>query len=84
MSSATGPRSAELLGLGDIARLLGRQPATAYQWKWRGLLPPPAQTVSGRPLWSRRAIEAWAAETGRPLAPVDQSTAASTVDAGRG
>lgn len=62
-------KTTDQVGLGDIASLLGVAPKTAYQWKWRGLLPPPALTISGRPLWTRAAIVAWAEQSGRTLAP---------------
>lgn len=59
----------ELLGLRDIARLLGVAPATPQKWRTRRLLPPPDVVASGLPLWRRETIEAWAANRRGPGRP---------------
>jgi predicted site-specific integrase-resolvase len=61
----------EPVGLREIADRLGVQPQSAYNWRTRGVLPPPRWTVSGQPVWSwQRDIEPWARRTGR-LTPPD-------------
>lgn len=57
----------DLLGLAEIAELLGIRRASVDQLRWRGVLPEPDAMVSGRPLWHRETIERWARETGRQL-----------------
>ena len=59
------PAVADPVGLSDIADRLGVEQETAKRWKLRGLLPPPKWTVSGRPAWEWKTIEAWARKTGR-------------------
>jgi len=56
------------VGLSDIARRFHVKPQTAYQWKYRGLLPEPRWVVSGQPAWDANDITTWAASrlgTGR-------------------
>ena len=54
-----------LLGLMEIADLLGVQHETCHRWRFRGIMPEPDWTVSGTPVWERATITAWARETGR-------------------
>lgn len=68
----TGPPFAEWrggrsrpVGLDEIAKELGVKRTTADQWRHRGVLPEPAWTVSGSPVWIWSDIEVWARETGR-------------------
>ncbi|HEX6956293.1 MAG TPA: hypothetical protein VF156_15570 [Agromyces sp.] len=51
----------------EIARALGVEPATVWQWKVRGLLPDAPWTVSGKPAWPWGVIEKWATDTGRAI-----------------
>lgn len=55
----------EPVGLIDIAARLGVEINTAHVWHYRGLLPEPPWTVSGRPAWNWPDIEQWAKETDR-------------------
>lgn len=56
------------VGAVEIALALGVQPATVWQWKQRGLLPPDTGwMVSSHPVWDWRRIEKWAAKTGRKI-----------------
>lgn len=61
--------SADPIGLADIAELLGVERGTVAKWRYRGVLPEPTWTVSGRPAWARDVIERWAVETGRLESP---------------
>jgi predicted DNA-binding transcriptional regulator AlpA len=54
-----------VLGLAEIADLLGVSRQTVDQWRTRGRLPEPDGTVGGRPAWRTETITAWAAQTGR-------------------
>lgn len=54
-----------VVGLADIADRLDVSRTTVDQWKWRGVLPSPKWSISGRPAWDWPDIEAWAKETGR-------------------
>lgn len=49
----------------DIATRLGVKPETVHQWSWKGRMPAPTWTFSGRPVWMWAVIETWAADTGR-------------------
>ena len=49
------------VGLKEIAERLGVRRGTVDIWHHRGLLPAPKWTVGGRPAWSWRTIEKWAA-----------------------
>lgn len=60
MSATTLP-----VGAVEIAERLAVKPETVHQWAYRGLLPEPRWTVSGRPAWNWPTIERWARETGR-------------------
>lgn len=58
-------RIEDLVGLAEIAELVGVGRNTVDQWRRRGILPDPLTTVSGNPVWARQDIEAWALESGR-------------------
>lgn len=58
----------DLVGLMEIAEMFGVELNTPRMWRKRGRLPEPDWMVSTTPVWYRRTIVAWAAETGRVLA----------------
>jgi hypothetical protein len=63
LSAATAP---EPVGLAEIARRSGVKLQTAQMWNWRGLLPPPRWTVSGKPAWDwHQDIVPWFNRSGR-------------------
>jgi predicted DNA-binding transcriptional regulator AlpA len=55
----------DIVGPQEVAERLGVQVNTVHIWKKRGILPRPARVISGVPLWSTGAIDAWALATGR-------------------
>lgn len=55
----------DIVGVREIADLLGVKPETPKAWRVRGLLPEPDGWVSGRPAWRRSTILKWAEQTGR-------------------
>lgn len=55
----------DLLGVAEIAALLGVKQRTVHQWRQRKLLPPRDATVSALPAWRRATIITWARQTGR-------------------
>jgi ParB family chromosome partitioning protein len=55
------------LGVAEIADRLGVKVGTVHQWVHRGRLPDPDFRVSGIPCWWTPTVDAWAAETGRPI-----------------
>lgn len=59
------PSPVEPVGMIEIAERLGVRRQTVQQWRFRGLLPDPAWTISGDPAWDWAVIEHWARETGR-------------------
>lgn len=65
------PQADPLLGLREIATLLGVKYGTVRQWKWRAGtgLPEPDATVGGSPAWHRSRIVTWAENTGRQVDP---------------
>lgn len=55
-----------VVGLKEIAELLGVAARTPHTWAHRGLLPPADHpSVNGYQAWDRATILAWAAETDR-------------------
>jgi len=58
---------ANLVSYEEISAMLGVQKATVWRWKSIGVLPEPAGEISGQWLWTREAIEEWAASTGRTI-----------------
>lgn len=55
------------VGADDIAKRLGVKKATVVQWRYRGLMPEPKWTVSGRPCWNWPDVQKWAKTTGRAV-----------------
>lgn len=55
----------DIVGVREIAALLGVKEQTVRTWRYRKLLPEPDATVSGIPVWRRSTILRWAKETGR-------------------
>lgn len=53
------------VGSEDIADRLGVKRPTVKMWRYRGLLPEPKWTVSGRPCWNWPDISRWAEATNR-------------------
>ena len=53
------------VGLSDVAARLGYPVDTVRMWRYRGLLPEPAATVSGSPVWDWPDVYRWARRTGR-------------------
>lgn len=58
-------RGDDLVGVQEIATMLGVQVRTVHQWQRRARLPERDTTVSGLPAWRRATVTAWARETGR-------------------
>jgi len=60
-----------LIGMADIAALIGAEQATVRSWLRRGVLPAPAGWVGPRviPLWARPPIRLWVAARSTPGAP---------------
>jgi predicted DNA-binding transcriptional regulator AlpA len=50
-----------LLGVGDVARLVGVTPATITAYLARGRMPAPATRIGNSPVWSRPVIQQWLA-----------------------
>lgn len=75
----------KLVGLVEIAELLGVRQQTAQVWRTRGVMPEPDFTVSGTPVWHRQSIVRWARQTGRLTAdgPQKLSTGAKLSKTGR-
>lgn len=59
----------EPVGELEIGQRLGVRAQTVAQWHYRGQLPLPRWTVSGRPAWNWPDIERWARRTGKLAAP---------------
>jgi len=55
----------ELLGVAEIAALLGVKAQTVSVWRIRAGFPPPDLTVASAALWRQATVERWARETGR-------------------
>jgi len=53
------------VGIPEIAERLGVKRATVDQWRHREVMPAPAWTVAGRPLWRWADVKTWAEDTGR-------------------
>jgi predicted site-specific integrase-resolvase len=55
----------DLLGVAEIAALLGVRGQTVSVWRRRGQLPAPDVTVKAADLWLRETVVEWAKRTGR-------------------
>jgi predicted DNA-binding transcriptional regulator AlpA len=55
----------ELVGMAEIAELLGVELETVHTWRHRGVLPEPFTLVSDRPAWRLEVVLGWAESTGR-------------------
>lgn len=65
---AAGPApvvKAELVGIPEIAEMLGVVRATVDKWRRRGVLPAPGWVVGHAPIWEASEIRTWARATGR-------------------
>lgn len=65
----------EQLTTDQVAELLGVQPATVRQHRWRGVFPDPDGYVGRTPWWSRERIDEWASLrqlVGRPKKETEQ------------
>lgn len=58
----------DVLGLAEVADLLGVSKQQVNSWMRESRFPEPAQRVRATPLWLRPDIEAWAAKHNKPLA----------------
>jgi hypothetical protein len=58
----------DLVGLAEIAEMLGVHPVTVGKWRAKGVLPECDAELPKRPLWLRETIVAWARQTGRLVA----------------
>lgn len=58
-----------LVGPHEVAAMLGVAPNTVAVWRYRRLMPDPAGTLSGTPLWRSADVARWARRTGRLPAP---------------
>ena len=54
-----------VVGPAEVAEIAGVQPSTVYQWRTRGILPPPDMQVSRQDAWWTSSITGWLIETGR-------------------
>jgi len=54
-----------LMGIAEIAELLGVSRTRIHQLRSEGALPQPCETLAMGPVWLREDIERWARETGR-------------------
>jgi hypothetical protein len=69
----------DIVGLRDIARILEVDGRTPTKWRDRGILPEEDGKISDTfPIWERRTILRWAAETGR--LPTQRAAAAGVVE----
>lgn len=51
----------DIVGMTEIAQMLGARRQTVGIWRLRGLLPAPATELAMGPVWFRSDIEEWAA-----------------------
>ena len=59
------PVPADLVGISEVADLLGVELATVHTWRTRGVMPEPFTLVSDRPAWRLETVLGWAESTGR-------------------
>lgn len=67
VASVSDVAKLDLVGLPEIADMLGKHPQTVQDWSSKGgILPTPEAVVARRtPVWRRSTIERWARKTGR-------------------
>jgi predicted DNA-binding transcriptional regulator AlpA len=53
----------DLVGVPEIAEMLGASRRTAWRYVDREDFPDPVAQVTAKRLWERRAVEKWAAKT---------------------
>ena len=63
--------SDDLIGVSEVAKMLGVATNTAWRWSMRGDFPPPAVRLAAGRAWRRADVETWAKahlplRTGRP------------------
>lgn len=63
--ASEGPEDDHPAGAVEIAELLGVKAATVHMWHYRGIMPTPRWTVSGKAAWRQDDVLAWAEKTGR-------------------
>jgi predicted DNA-binding transcriptional regulator AlpA len=51
----------DIVGITEIAQMLGERTGTVRIWRLRGQLPVPATELAMGPVWFRSDIEEWAA-----------------------
>ena len=65
LDSVKYPRDVDLVGVTEIAEMLGVSKQRADQLAKRTDFPEPEASLAAGRIWSRADIERWAAETGR-------------------
>jgi predicted site-specific integrase-resolvase len=55
----------QLVGIAEIADLLGVPANTVRTWKRRGVLPPPVRVLRQGGVWVQADVVAWARRVGR-------------------
>jgi MerR HTH family regulatory protein len=61
--------AAELVGIGEIAELVGLTTHTIHYHRRRGSMPPPDFELNVGPVWKRETIEQWNRERNRKPGP---------------
>lgn len=68
LTTGTGRLDAvPVIGLKEMGRMFRVGWNTPYQWRTRGLLPPPDDRISGNPVWRLPTIYEWARITDRTI-----------------
>lgn len=57
-----------VVGMAEVAALMGVKLRTVHQWRFRGVLPAPDFVVNQGPAWKTTTILKWAESTGRKVA----------------
>lgn len=57
----------QLVGMGEVAAMLGVQRRTVHQWRFRGVLPVADFELDTGPVWERATILRWAKRTKRRI-----------------
>ena len=57
----------KVVGMSEVADLMGVKLRTVHQWRFRGVLPAPDFTVNDGPAWKVTTIQKWAKSTGRTM-----------------